>query len=411
MNGISHLELMPEPDDPNLMTAVDADAPGYPGKEYGVSDEEAKELRWPAGPIMRILWPWGAIGFSLSILILILTWSTVAPILGQVLPDSEWAYEESGIRELQKSGYSGAGVRVCMVDTGIDISHTDFTDINLVGFRDFYAGENDAPRDIGIESHGTLMAGLLVANGSYVGSAPDISLSVAIALGPSGKSTSESMVSQAIDWCRISQHADIISLSLGSEPGAGMEAGSETVEAVLEALDEGIFVVSAAGNSEFHSNNSDVSAPASIARVIAVGAHGRDGGPWRDSATGATTDPFTGEERTFPNQKPEISAPGVLLWSCISSENNPPYAYSTGTSDSTVMVTGALALILEEHGDSISGQDGKIDSDEMNLVKVALANSAKMTSNQNENHDSKLGYGLLDAKAWSDQVAIEFNSA
>ena len=129
-----------------------------------------------------------------------ITWSTVAPILGQVLPDSEWAYEESGIRELQKSGYSGAGVRVCMVDTGIDISHTDFTDINLVGFRDFYAGENDAPRDIGIESHGTLMAGLLVANGSYVGSAPDVSLSVAIALGPSGKSTSESMVSQAIDW-------------------------------------------------------------------------------------------------------------------------------------------------------------------------------------------------------------------
>ena len=91
MNGISHLELMPEPDDPNLMTAVDADAPGYPGKEYGVSDEEAKELRWPAGPIMRILWPWGAKGFSLSILILIRPWSTVAPILGQVLPASEWA--------------------------------------------------------------------------------------------------------------------------------------------------------------------------------------------------------------------------------------------------------------------------------------------------------------------------------
>ena len=409
MQGIEHLDLMPEPDEPSLLTTVDSDAPGYPGEAYGVSDEEAIEMRWPAGPIMKALWPWGAIGFSVTIVLLLLSWNLIAPLLGHVLPDSEWAYEDTGIRELQSSGRLGSGVSVCMVDTGIDLSHPDFSGVDLAGFRDLYSDEHDSIRDIGYESHGTLMAGLLVANGTYLGAAPEVSLSIAIALGPTGVSTDERMVSQAIRWCRISQHADIISLSLGSEPGSGMGAESETVEAVMEALDAGIFVIAAAGNSNSFTNDSDVSTPASIERVIAVGAHGWDGAAWKDSATGAPTDPYTGEERTFPNQKPEISAPGVLIWSCTSSRNDPPYAYSTGTSDSTVLVTGALALILEEHGQSIAGQNDKIDPEEMALVKVALAKSAHKTPSQQGSHDSKVGYGILDAKAWSDQVALEFN--
>ena len=64
MRGTSRLELMPEPDEPSLLTAVDSNAPGYPGESYGISDEEARRLRSPMGPIMRFLWPWGAVGFS-----------------------------------------------------------------------------------------------------------------------------------------------------------------------------------------------------------------------------------------------------------------------------------------------------------------------------------------------------------
>ena len=64
MRGISRLELMPEPEDPSLLTAVDSDAPGYPGEAYGISDEEARGLRRSMGAIMRFLWPWGAVGFS-----------------------------------------------------------------------------------------------------------------------------------------------------------------------------------------------------------------------------------------------------------------------------------------------------------------------------------------------------------
>ena len=399
---------MPEPEEPSLLTAVDLDAPGYPGDAYGVSDEEARELRWPFGPMVRFLWPWGAVGFSATVAAFILLYPSIAPLLGEVLPDSEWAYEDSGIRALQENGNFGEGTRVCIVDTGIDISHPEFSGVNLVGFRDFYASNSNETRDIGYESHGTLMAGLLVSNDSFIGAAPGVSLSVAIALGPSGKSTNERMVSQAIRWCRISQNADIISLSLGSELGSWVPSSSETIDAVNEALGDGIFVVAAAGNADDDSNNSDVSTPASIEGVISVGAHGKDGNPWRDTASGSDVDPFSGEERSFPNQKPEILAPGVLLWSCISTEYSPPYAYSSGTSDSTVLVTGALALILNLYGDEIAGEDGKIDSHEMSLVKVALAKSARSAPGQINAHDDRMGYGLLDAEEWANQVSLEF---
>ena len=407
MRGISHLELMPEPEDPSLLTAVDTDAPGYPGEAYGLTDEEARKLRWPMGPLIRFLWPWGAVGFSAIVVSVFLLYPSIYSLLGEVL-DSEWAFEDSGIRELQQSGAMGSGVSVCIVDTGIDISHPDFSGLSLEGFRDFYT-ESDVPvRDIGLASHGTLMAGLLVANGSFVGAAPEVSLSVAIALGPDGKSANERMVSQAIRWCRISQDSDIISLSLGTEPGSSYASSSETLEAVNEAIGEGIFVVAAAGNLDPEQNLSDVSSPASLPGVIAVGAHGKGGDPWKDSAMGSLTDLETGENRSFPNQKPEIMAPGVDLWSCIDSERDPPFAFSTGTSDSTVIVTGALALILSIHGEQIAGSDGEIDEQEMRLVKVALANSAKKPEGQTETHDKQSGYGLLDAVEWSKQIQKEF---
>ena len=406
MRGTSRLELMPEPDEPSLLTAVDSNAPGYPGESYGISDEEARGLRSPMGPIMRFLWPWGAVGFSAVVASILLLYPSIYSLIGEVL-DSEWAFEDSGIRELQESGNLGEGVRVCMVDTGIDVSHPDLSHLTLSGFRDFYSEKDSPVRDIGTNSHGTLMAGLLVANGSFTGAAPGVSLSVAISLGPDGKSANERMVSQAIRWCRISQDSDIISLSLGTAPGSSFSATSDTLDVVREALDDGIFVIAAAGNIDPKQNISDVSSPASLSGVIAVGAHDRNGDPWIDSAEGAQYDPETGEERIFPNQKPEISAPGVDLWSCRDSDRDPPYAFSTGTSDSTVLVTGALALILSLYQDQIEGENGIIDHHEMALVKVALANSARTDPNQSD-HDSKKGYGLLDAQEWSRQVEIEF---
>ena len=393
-----------------MMTTVDRDAPGYPGDAYGMSDEEAKQLRWPAAPLKEILWPWGAITFAFGAAFMLLVWPHINAYLSPVLPETEWAFESTGIRELQDSGLDGSGVHVCMVDTGIDAEHPDFENISLVGFRDFYEGQHDNIRDVGDDWHGTMMAGLLVADGKFRGSAPGVDLSVALALGPSGTSGNEDFVAQAVRWCRITQEADIISLSLGSDPGSGMAVQSETAQAVEEALESGIFVVAAAGNRDSGDMISDVSVPANIEGVIAVGTITRNGATWSQSATGSTIDPYTQENRSYPSQKPEVIAPGVLLLSTSGSSSEPSYAYSTGTSDSTVLVTGALALILQLHGEDLRGENGVIGAEEMNLVKRTLASSCDKSVTEGEPHDSKVGYGSLDAVQWASDVGFELNA-
>ena len=411
MPALDKLELMPEPDDHRMMTTVDRDAPGYPGDAYGLSDEAARQLRWPAAPLKEILWPWGAITFAFGAAFMLLIWPFINAYLAPVLPETEWAFDSTGIRELQESGLDGTGVHVCMVDTGIDAEHPDFSNLSLVGFRDFYEGQHDNIRDVGDDWHGTMMAGLLVADGKFRGAAPGVDLSVALALGPSGTSGQEDMVAQAVRWCRITQDADIISLSLGTNPGSGMTEQSQTARAVEEALEAGIFVVAAAGNREPDEMLSDVSVPANVGGVIAVGSITRSGGVWSQSATGSDVDPYTQQNRTYPDQKPEVSAPGVLLLSTAGSTLEPPYAYSSGTSDSTVLVTGALSMILQLYGEALAGEGGKIGPDGMAIVKRSLASSSDKSSINGVSHDSKGGYGSLDAVQWADDVAFELNAA
>jgi subtilisin family serine protease len=361
--------------------------------------------------LREILWPWGAITFAFGVVFMLLIWPHINAYLSPILPETEWAYETTGIRELQDAGLDGSGVHVCIVDTGIDTAHPDFSNLTLAGFRDFYEGEHGLVRDVGEDSHGTMMAGLLVANGKFYGAAPGVDLSIALALGPSGTSGQEDRVAQAIRWCRITQKADIVSLSLGSDPGDGMGIQSETVLAVQEALDAGIFVVAAAGNTGDDASISDVSVPANMQGVIAVGVSTHSGNVWSNSANGSMVDPYTQENRSYPNQKPEVSAPGVLLFSTTSTQIEPPYAYSTGTSDSTVLVTGALALILELYGTALAGDDGVIDAEEMEMVKRSLASSCDKSGTDGSPHDVRGGYGFLDAVQWASDIAFELNLA
>ncbi len=409
LRSLDNLDLLPEPEDHRILTAIDTKALGYPGSAYGLTDEEAQELRWPLNTMKKLEHPTGAIFFSIFTLLLIAGWPWVNSYLIPILPNSEWAYEGSGIRQLQSEGYFGQGVHVCIVDTGIDMEHPDFSHQQLSGFRDFLGGNHESIKDVGESSHGTLMAGILISNGTSKGVAPEVDLSVALALDSDGTSGSTDRVAQAIRWCRITQNVDIISLSLGGSPSDISTTSSETNLAVQEALDSGIFVVAAAGNTGLDLEINDVSQPSSIPGVISVGAISKSGKVWGSSAFGSTFDPLTGEERNFPNQKPEVVAPGVNIFSTASSTLSSPYAYSSGTSDSTVFVSGALALILQQFGDNIEGSDGIIDENEMRLVKYALATSSDRSNFESETHNSHSGYGSLDVVKWSKEVAFSFN--
>lgn len=395
-NQLDGVDYIPEPTDFRIVSAVD---PSTKGHQDGWRSEV---IGWAPMPVQtistqrRVKQRIANVGIAMILIILFwalakseLFWLEIPP------PTSEWAYEDSGARELQEIGLTGEGVRLCMVDTGIDAEHPDFKNLNLV-FRDFSSGSSE-PVDRGSLAHGSMMAGIVAANGYLIGAAPNVVLGMAAALGDDGEggnSGNEQIVANAIQWCWDTFGADIISLSLGGESDPDAPRNGPTVNAVRVALSKGIFVVAAAGNDGGIDDDGRVTTPSNVPEVITVGASDSSGSVWAGSSVGESVD-FNGNNRTHPNLKPEIIAPGVDI---ISTGDKNQYYTSTGTSDSTAMVSGILALILESEP-SLKQQD--IDC--ILSVKYALKNSTKPLEN-GILHDEKWGYGAIDGYTWLEEI-------
>ena len=114
----------------------------------------------------------------------------------------------TGINEID--GLDGTGISLCIVDSGIDTSHPDLKNINLMGWNDVI---NSSPNPYDDDGHGTAMAGIIVADGGLNGIAKNVDLYVAKAINSDGSGTDDG-IAEAVDWC-VSQDSDIISLSLG----------------------------------------------------------------------------------------------------------------------------------------------------------------------------------------------------
>ena len=177
-----------------------------------ISDQEEGSLFQDALP-----WVIGAVTtlvVFLSILIIGLwTWAQIEDVqLGgpasSLLSWEDQYRDMTGIEEV--SEFDGSGVELCIVDTGIDVSHPDLRDIDLVSWNDFVSGI-ESPYDD--EGHGTAMAGIIVAEGGLTGVSPGVSLMVAKAIGSDGSGT-DSVIAEAVDWC-VDEGAEVISLSLG----------------------------------------------------------------------------------------------------------------------------------------------------------------------------------------------------
>ena len=132
-----HLEYLPEPEDPRMLTAIDPDAPGYPPEVYGATLEQSEAWRNATNESMRRVKPrpLGMVVVLCFLASIILFYPYFTTFFASALtPDSEWAYEDTNIYALQDDfGLSGDGIRVCIVDTGVDMNHPDFSDVNLVG--------------------------------------------------------------------------------------------------------------------------------------------------------------------------------------------------------------------------------------------------------------------------------------
>ena len=395
-NELSNVEFIPEPTDYRILSAADTATighqEGWRGEVLGWSPRPVPVVSRPRRTGQRVI----NVGiFLILIMVLWAIWRSQLLFIEIPPAKSEWAFEDSGVRDLQSMGYTGEGIRVCMVDTGIDVSHPDLENTDLV-FKDFITGSSDVT-DHGALAHGSMMAGILVSNGYLTGVAPSVTLGMAAALGDDGQggnSGDQNIVSSAIEWCWKSFRADIISLSLGGESEGNASTDGPTSTAVSQALANGVYVVAAAGNDGGDEDDGMVATPSNVENVISVAALDVSGEVWEGSSLGYLNE-NNSTEMDNPHKKPEISAPGVAI---ISTAYKDEYYSSTGTSDATVFISGILALILEAEPSLASPSPTCIVQ-----VKTALMNSA-MPLEEGIDHHPRWGYGAVSGVDWLEEI-------
>jgi serine protease AprX len=245
-----------------------------------------------------------------------------------------------------EGGYRGQGIKIAIVDTGIDPEHPDFAGRIAAG-KGFTGGSY-----VDDSGHGTHVAGIAAGNGSvsggrYVGIAPEASLYVAKVLMANG-SGMMSDVMAGIEWA-VEQGVHVIGLSLGGPaPCDGTDALSETCDAAVEA---GVVVCAAAGNQG--PGERTVGSPGCARQVITVGA----------STDNDTVAHFSSRGPTSDNRvKPDIVFPGVGIISCrakgtsMGSVIDDNYTEASGTSMATPHAVGTAALLLQAKPDLTAAQ-------------------------------------------------------
>lgn len=247
------------------------------------------------------------------------------------------------------NSYNGSGIKVCVLDTGINKNHPALAG-RVIAEKDF-SGSGNTNDNYG---HGTHVAGIIASNDPvYRGVAPGALLLNAKVLNDAG-SGSDQDIMNGIDWC-IAQDADILTLSLGgpSSEGDGSDPLSQYVDLAVEA---GKIVTIAAGNSGPYSTNSEcrnrdatgasysICEPGLSKEAITVGSTQSGKASIQDVISG-----FSSRGPTFDGRiKPDVTAPGEVIVSSVGSSS---FSGKSGTSMATPHVAGLAALIKQARPD------------------------------------------------------------
>ena len=164
----------------------------------------------------------------------------------------------------KQDGLNGQGIKIGIIDTGIDFDHPDLRGYGISGrIAGGYDYVNTDKKPIDVNGHGTEVAGIIGANGSFSGMAPKSQL-FSYKVSSTGEAVSSEYIVQAISRA-IEDKMNVINISLGVN-----RTNDELENAVDNAVEKGIVIVAAAGNNG--PDEKSIGSPGRDSNVITVGA-------------------------------------------------------------------------------------------------------------------------------------------
>jgi subtilisin family serine protease len=256
---------------------------------------------------------------------------TTGPSKGKPLPGSYASTLDADEDNIENYAAGGADVVVGSIDTGVDLTHVEFTG-RLIPGRDWYSNDNDPTDEDGHGSHTTgTMAGSTVGVAGVSGAAAHVRVYVQRVCGRRGCPTSA--IVNAIRAAADYPNLVAMNLSLG-----GSSESQAEKDAITYATGKNVLVIASAGNA----GTGTVECPACDPKAISVSATN-----WKDALT------------YYSSYGPglDISAPGGECYSnttaegCIySAYKGGGYTFMQGTSMAAPQVTGTAAVVASVTG-------------------------------------------------------------
>lgn len=300
--------------------------------------------------------------------------ATSVPASADAIRDRQYWINDYGFNKVWQIT-KGAGVKVAIIDTGIDNTHPDLagalfggTDVSSIGDPSGYLPVGE------VSHHGTMVASLLAGRGhddgeGVIGVAPEAELlSVSMAFGPDTLNTDD-QVAAGIKWA-VDAGAKVINLSLTRN---SKDWPISWDDAFLYAFKNDVVVVAAAGNRA--DGTEQLGAPATIPGVLVV--------------AGVDRDAVASSAASTSGLNISVAAPATDL---VSAFPGGDYKIWSGSSGAAPIVSGLVALIRSKYP----------DLDANNVINRVIATATQVGP---DDYSTSYGFGLIDPqKAMSEKV-------